>query len=82
MMRNTLRGHLDLSAIADRKAGVMLSVNSIIISVVFAGLVPRFHKDPELIIPTFILIASVLLQLSFPSTLLNQKLKSAPTLLF
>lgn len=65
MMRNTLRGHLNLSAIADRKAGVMLSVNSIIISVAFAGLVPRFHKDPELIIPTFILLAVCLTTIAF-----------------
>ncbi len=65
MMRNTLRGHLNLSAIADRKAGVMLSVNSIIISVAFAGLVPRFHKDPELIIPTFILLAVNLITIAY-----------------
>ena len=65
MMRNTLRGHLDLSAIADRKAGVMLSVNSIIISVVFAGLVPRFNKDPELIIPTFVLLSVNLITIFF-----------------
>jgi len=65
MMRNTLRGHLNLSAIADRKAGVMLSVNSIIISVAFAGLVPRFHKDPELIVPTFILLAVNLITIAY-----------------
>lgn len=65
MLRNALRGHYDLSAIADRKAGVMLSVNSIIISVVFAGLVPRFNKDPELIIPTFILLAVNLVTIFF-----------------
>ena len=65
MLRNTLRGHYDLSAIADRKAGVMLSVNSIIISVVFAGLVPRFNKDPELILPTFLLLAVNLVTIFF-----------------
>lgn len=65
MLRNSLRGHYDLSAIADRKAGVMLSVNSIIISVAFAGLVPRFNKDPELIVPTFILLAVNLITIFF-----------------
>jgi predicted metal-dependent HD superfamily phosphohydrolase len=65
MYRNIYRTHLDLSAIADNKANIMLSVNAIIISIVASSLMPQFRSHPELIAPTFLLLVVCLTALVF-----------------
>src|SRR5690606_38945325 len=67
MFRVTLRNHIDLSAIADTKANILLSVNAIIISVALSNLVPKLDSASNsfLVWPTLILmlfsVASVVL---------------------
>jgi hypothetical protein len=56
MFRTSLRNHIQLSQIADGKANIMLSINSIIISVVLSFLFPRFDQNPILVLPTSVLI--------------------------
>ena len=58
LFRTTLRNHTQLSAIADRKANILLSVNAIIISICLSTLIPKLDSpsNAHLIIPTFILI--------------------------
>ena len=56
MFRTSLRNHIQLSQIADGKANIMLSTNSIIISVVLSFLFPRFDQNPILVLPTSVLI--------------------------
>jgi predicted metal-dependent HD superfamily phosphohydrolase len=65
MYRNIYRTHLDLSAIADNKANIMLSVNAIIISIVVSSLMPQFKAHPILIAPTFLLLFVCLTALVF-----------------
>lgn len=65
MYRNTYRTHLNLSAIADNKANIMLSINAIIMSIVISSLLPNFNAHPELIAPTFLLLAVCLGALVF-----------------
>ncbi|HOY17589.1 MAG TPA: DUF5706 domain-containing protein [Haliscomenobacter sp.] len=65
MYRNTYRTHLNLSAIADNKANIMLSINAIIISIVISSLIPNFTAHPEYIMPTFLLLAVCLGALIF-----------------
>ena len=55
MFRITSKNHLTLSGLADTKANIMISVNSIIISILIVALMQRFATNPELMIPTFIL---------------------------
>lgn len=56
MFRTTSRNHIDLSAMADSKANIMISVNSIIISIV-ASLLPRtLERDPHFTIPAIMLL--------------------------
>ncbi len=57
LFRVTIPNHISLSAIADNKANIMLSINAVIISIVVSTLVPRFDTEPELIIPTCMLLA-------------------------
>lgn len=67
MFRVTLKNHIELSAIADTKANILLSVNAIIISVALSGLVPKLDNASNsfLVYPTLILmifsVASVVL---------------------
>jgi hypothetical protein len=56
LFRLTSRNHMELSALADNKAGIMISVNSIIISVLLSVLVGRLEEYPHLLIPTLILL--------------------------
>ncbi|ALJ04149.1 phosphohydrolase [Pseudalgibacter alginicilyticus] len=57
MFRTTLKNHIELSAIADTKANILLSVNAIIISVALSSLVPRLDSPSNafLVWPTLIL---------------------------
>jgi hypothetical protein len=56
MFRITSTNHIRLSAMADSKAHIMISVNSIIISVVLSMLVRKIEDYPHLILPTIILL--------------------------
>ena len=56
MYRTTYRTHISLSAIADNKANIMLSINAIIISIIISTLVPSFTDDTKLIFPTIVLL--------------------------
>lgn len=56
LFRLTSRNHMELSALADNKAGIMISVNSIIISVVLSVLLGKLGEYPHLLIPTMILL--------------------------
>ena len=56
MFRITSRNHLDLSSIADHKANMMISINTLLIGAVVSLLVRKLDESPHLIIPTFILL--------------------------
>jgi hypothetical protein len=56
MFRITSTNHIRLSAMADSKANIMISVNSIIISVVLSMLVRKIEDYPHLVLPTIVLL--------------------------
>jgi hypothetical protein len=58
MFKVQLKNHIQLSAIADTKANILLSVNTIIISVALSNLVPKLELESQvfLVYPTLILI--------------------------
>lgn len=67
MFRVTLRNHMTLSNIADTKANILLSVNAIIISMVFSILIPKLDNPsnhylvyPTVIFTLFTVVAMVL----------------------
>ena len=58
--KTALRNHIDLSAIADNKANIMLSVNALIITVALPILAEKIQANPEFLYPTIcLLIVSV-----------------------
>ncbi|MEQ8624250.1 MAG: DUF5706 domain-containing protein [Vicingaceae bacterium] len=73
MYKTALRNHMDLSAIADRKANTLISVNAIIISIVLSALFPKLDSNPYLFLPgvTILLSCIVTVILSILSTIPN-----------
>lgn len=64
MFRTTSKNHLDLSSMADSKSHIMISVNSIIISVTLSVLVARIAYYPHFIAPASILLATCLVSIT------------------
>lgn len=56
MFRNTVRTHVEFSAMADSKANIMISINTLIIGIIVTGLLRKLSEYPYLTIPTFILL--------------------------
>jgi putative nucleotidyltransferase with HDIG domain len=68
--------HQNLSAIADSKANIMLSSNSLIISLVFGLLVSKLDTNPYLVFPTFLLMAVCLSAIVFAVLATRPKISS------
>lgn len=68
MFRNLMSNHLQINALADSKAGLLVSINSIIISIVTSLIVHDVTSNPILLFPTTLLIltclATIILALS------------------
>ncbi|MEZ4687964.1 MAG: DUF5706 domain-containing protein [Bacteroidia bacterium] len=65
MFRLTSKNHLDLSGMADSKANIMISINSIIMSFVMASLLSKIDSNPYLYYPTILLLLVNLTALIF-----------------
>jgi len=55
MFRNIMRTHVEFSAMADSKANIIISVNTIMISIIFGFLLRFLNDNPNFIGPTIIL---------------------------
>lgn len=58
MFRNTVRTHVEFSAMADNKANIMITVNTLIISLILTNLFSEMQEDSQffLLIPTVMLL--------------------------
>ncbi|MBC9934061.1 Pycsar system effector family protein [Chitinophaga qingshengii] len=65
MFRITSTNHIRLSSMADSKAHIMISVNSIIISFMLTVLVRRIEDYPNMVIPAVIFLATALTTVVF-----------------
>jgi predicted metal-dependent HD superfamily phosphohydrolase len=55
LFRITSRNHVDFSSMADNKANIMISINAIMLSIIFSVLFRRLEEYQHLIIPAIIL---------------------------
>jgi len=60
VLRLTSSNHFHLSEMADRKANILISVNSIIIGVILSILIDKLSDEPYLTIPVIIFLTSCL----------------------
>ena len=65
MFRNVIRTHVEFSGMADSKANIMISVNTLILTAVAAVLSSKLDSNPHLIVPTAILTLASLTTLIF-----------------
>ena len=65
MFRNTLRTHVMFSSMADSKANIMISVNTLLLGAIATILAGELDTNPHLIIPTIILSSVSLTTLIF-----------------
>ncbi|XWN36841.1 MAG: DUF5706 domain-containing protein [Balneola sp.] len=65
MFRTSYRTHMELSAIADNKSNIMISINGIIISIIIASISPKIDSNPWLLLPTSILLITCLISLIY-----------------
>lgn len=65
MFRNNLRGHLNLSGIADNKANIMLSISAIIISLILPSAMGIFARGQEYVAPVITLIITCICTIVF-----------------
>ncbi len=65
LFRVTSANHMELSAMADTKANIMISVNSIIISIVVTILIRKLEEFPNYTIPAILLISTCLVAMVF-----------------
>ena len=73
LFKVSLRNHVDLSAIADRKANTLISVNALIISIVLSALFPKLDSNPFMFWPSLTILASSIITIivSILSTIPN-----------
>lgn len=65
MFRMVYRTHLELSALADTKANIMISINGIMISVIIASIGSNLARSPWLAVPVGVLLSGCLISLIF-----------------
>jgi predicted metal-dependent HD superfamily phosphohydrolase len=65
MFRNTMRTHVDFSSMADTKANIMISVNTLVLTIIVSIMVRKLDSNPHLVIPTAILTLTSLITLIY-----------------
>jgi predicted metal-dependent HD superfamily phosphohydrolase len=56
MFRTTSHNHILLSEMADNKANILITINSIILSIVVSVLIRKLEENPKLMLPTVLLV--------------------------
>jgi len=76
MFRNTLRTHVEFSGMADSKANIMISVNTLLLTAIIAVLARKLDTNPHLIVPTIIITSVSLITLVFAVLVTRPKITS------
>ena len=76
MFRNTVRTHVDFSSMADTKANIMISVNTLILTIIVSIMIRKLDTNPHLIIPTALLTLTSLVTLVYAILVTRPKVTS------
>jgi HD superfamily phosphodiesterase len=76
MFRNVMRTHVEFSALADNKANIMISVNTLLLTAIIAILARKLDSNPHLILPTAIITIVSLSTLIFATIVTRPKITS------
>jgi len=76
MFRNTIRTHVEFSSMADTKANIMISVNTLVLTIMVSFMLRKLDTNPNLIIPTAMLTLSSLITLVYAILVTRPKVTS------
>jgi len=65
MFRTTSHNHVMLSQMVDNKASILITINSIILSLVVSVLIRKLEENPNLVVPTVMLVSVCLATMVF-----------------
>ncbi|MDX9758131.1 MAG: DUF5706 domain-containing protein [Bacteroidota bacterium] len=65
MFRTTSRNHVEFSSMVDSKANILISINTLVISVVISVLFRKLDSNTFMTIPTFVFLAVCLMTIVF-----------------
>jgi hypothetical protein len=77
LFRSNYRVNMDLSALADAKANIMISINGLIVSILIASIAPGIEKNPWLYLPTSLFLVGCLGSLVFAVLAARPRVQSA-----
>ncbi|HEX5726831.1 MAG TPA: polyphosphate kinase 1, partial [Longimicrobiaceae bacterium] len=78
MFRTSYRMHVDLSALADSKANIMISINGLMISIILAAISPKIGTNAWLLLPTAVVLVSGLISLGFAVLAARPRVRTTP----
>ena len=78
MFRSAYRVQMELTALADNKANMMISINGIIISIIIASVAPKLDANPWLLIPSTLFLIGTLISVVFAILAARPRVSSAP----
>jgi hypothetical protein len=76
LFRSAYRVQMDLTALADNKANMMISINGIVMSIIIASVAPKLDNNPWLLLPTVVLLVGNLVSLVYAVMAARPRLKS------
>ncbi len=81
MFKSSYRVNMDLSALADTKANIMITINGLMLSVLLGAISSKIDANPWLLYPTTILLLACLISLVFAVLSARPRVQSEPVTL-
>ena len=78
MFRSAYRVQMELTALADNKANMMISINGIIISIIIAAVAPKLDSNPWLLVPSTIFLLGTLVSIIFAILAARPRVSTKP----
>ncbi len=76
LFRTSYRTHIDMSALADAKANIMITINGLIVSILLASIAPKIDANPWLLLPTTALLGGCLVAMVYAVLAARPRLNS------
>ena len=78
MFRSAYRVQMELTALADNKANMMISINGIIISIIIAAVAPKLDSNPWLLVPSTVFLIGTLISIVYAILAARPRVSTTP----
>lgn len=65
LFRTSYRTHVDMSALADAKANIMITINGLMISILLASISPKIQANEWLLVPSAVLLSGCVVSMIY-----------------